>query len=429
MDIRRTVRHVLAEIREKGDKALVDLSNQFGSEQITRTSLEIKGRVPKPAPEVQKAIKQSLANIEAFHKGRVPKSWMGKNKQGGRVGERYDPFDRVGVYVPGGTAPLVSTALMTVTLARVAGVENIVVCTPAPVHPAVHYAMKQAGATEIYQVGGAQAIAAMAYGTGTIKRVNKIFGPGNAYVVEAKRQVFGLVGVDLLPGPSEIAVLADRSADMRYVAADLLAQAEHGPGSQIFMVTPDLRYLEQVHACILEQVEGLERKRYLKETLNLGCYLVHVPSVKAGVELIERIAPEHAAINCRGAAQVAKGIRNCGGVFIGNYSPVAVGDYAAGPSHTLPTGGAGSGFSGLTVDQFVRRTSVVQFDRPSLARIRKTVETLAEVESMDAHQESVSIRFANKRASAAPKKAAVRKPAATKKGARKKVVRKKAKRK
>ncbi len=422
MEVRRTVRHVLAEIRDKGDIALVDFSNKFGTEQITRSGLEIKGRTPRPTPEVQKAIRQSLANIEAFHKGHVPKSWMGKNKQGGSVGERYDPFDRVGIYVPGGTAPLVSTALMTVTLARVAGVKEIVVCTPAPVDPAVHYAVKQAGATEIYQTGGAQAIAAMAYGTSTIARVNKIFGPGNAYVVEAKRQVFGIVGIDLLPGPSEIAVLADASADARFVAADLLAQAEHGPGSQIFMVTPDQRYLEEVKACILEQVEGLERKRYLKETLNLGCYLVHVPSIKAGMELIEKIAPEHAAINCRGAAKIAKEIRNCGGVFIGNFSPVAVGDYAAGPSHTLPTGGAGRGFSGLTVDQFVRRTSMVQFDRGALAKIRKTVETLAEVESMGAHKESVAIRFSGTKG-----KATAAKPKAKKKAIAKKPVKKVAK--
>lgn len=429
MEVRRTVRHILAEIREKGDRALVELSNKFGTETITRSGLEVKGRVPKPSPEVRKAIRQSLANIEVFHKGHVPKSWMGKNKQGGRVGERYDPFDRVGVYVPGGTAPLVSTALMTVTLARVAGVKNIVVCTPAPIDPSLHYAVKQAGATEIYQVGGAQAIAAMAYGTGTIRRVNKIFGPGNAYVVEAKRQVFGIVGVDLLPGPSEIAVLADGSANARFVAADLLAQAEHGPGSQIFMVTPDLRYLEEVQQCILEQVEGLARKRYLKETLNLGCYLVHVPSIKAGVEIIENIAPEHAAINCRGASKIAKEIRNCGGVFIGNYSPVAVGDYAAGPSHTLPTGGAGKGFSGLTVDQFVRRTSVVEFDRSSLSKIRNTVEVLAEVESMGAHKESVSIRFATAKSGLTkkaakkvqkPKKKAVKKPAAATKSKQKK---------
>jgi histidinol dehydrogenase len=411
MEIRRTVRHILAEIRDKGDIALVELSNKFGEEAITRSALELKGRTPKPTPEVQKAIKQSLVNIEAFHKGRIPKSWMGKNKQGGSVGERYDPFDRVGIYVPGGTAPLVSTALMTVTLARVAGVKEIVVCTPAPVHPAVQYAVKQAGATELYQVGGAQAIAAMTYGTSTIARVNKIFGPGNAYVVEAKRQVFGLVGIDLLPGPSEIAVLADSSADPRFVAADLLAQAEHGPGSQIYMVTPDQRYLEEVQECIMQQLEGLARKRFLKETLNLGCYLVHVPSIKAGMEIIEKIAPEHAAINCRGAAKIAKEIRNCGGVFIGNYSPVAVGDYAAGPSHTLPTGGAGHGFSGLTVDQFVRRTSMVQFDRSALAKIRKTVETLAEVETMGAHKESVAIRFATKSAAAASKKKAVKKAA------------------
>ncbi|MGF1677962.1 MAG: histidinol dehydrogenase [Candidatus Methylacidiphilales bacterium] len=397
LNVRQTVRHILSEIKTKGDTALVEISNQLGAEQITRETLELRGKVPRPHADIQRAVSIALRNIESFHRGRLHKTWMGKNAQGARVGERYDPFDRVGIYVPGGTAPLLSTALMTVTLARVAGVREIVVCTPAPVHPMVHYAVKKAGATEFYRVGGAQAIAAMAFGTGSIRKVDKIFGPGNAYVVEAKRQVFGSVSVDLLPGPSEIAVLADQSADPAWVAADLLAQAEHGPGSQIFLVTPDRSFLQSVAEHIQTQLETLERKQYLLETLNLGCHLVHVPSLKAGVELIEWIAPEHASLNCRDASKIARTIRHCGAVFIGNFSPVAVGDYAAGPSHTLPTGGASRSFSGLTVDQFVRRTSVVEYDAKSLAKIRKTVETLASIEAMGAHQHSVAIRFLKKK--------------------------------
>ncbi|MEM6820564.1 MAG: histidinol dehydrogenase [Verrucomicrobiota bacterium] len=393
MDVRRTVRRILSDVRDGGDRALVEISNKFSPHQITRVSLQLKGRVPQPSAKVKQAIRLAMKNVEQFHKGQTPKGWMGKNTQGGRVGERYDPYKRAGIYVPGGTAPLVSTALMTVTLARVAGVKEIVACSPAPIDPVLWYAIKQAGATEIYQIGGAQAIAAMAYGTSTIQSVDMIAGPGNAYVVEAKRQVFGVVGIDLLPGPSEIAVLADSSARPECVAADLLAQAEHGPGSQIYLVTPDQRVLDKVVKCIDDQMESLERQQYLKETLNLGCFLIHVPSIKAGIELVESIAPEHASINCRGASKIAKSIRNCGGVFIGNYSPVAVGDYAAGPSHTLPTGGAARAFSGLNISQFFRRTSIVQFDRASLGKIRKSVETLAEVESMGAHQESVAIRF------------------------------------
>jgi len=412
MDVRKTVRHILSEVKEGGDPSLVAISNQLSPKTITRQTLQLTGRIPKPKPEVVRAIRQARQNIEGFHKTHLPKSWMGRNAQGGKVGERFDPFERVGIYVPGGTAPLVSTALMTVTLAKVAGVREIVVCSPPPVDPTVHYAVKEAGATEIFQVGGAQAIAAMAFGTSSIRRVNKIYGPGNAYVVEAKRQVFGVVGIDLLPGPSEIAILADNSAQPEFVASDLLAQAEHGPGSQIFLATPDKHFLDQVVGCIERQVEGLERKQYLLETLNLGCFLVHVRSLKHGVELIERIAPEHASINCRGADKIAKTIRNCGGVFIGNFSPVAVGDYAAGPSHTLPTGGAGVGFSGLTVDAFFRRTSVVEFDRTALGKIRKTVETLAEVESMGAHRQSVSIRFPKKSGSRAKKKKNANKPKA-----------------
>jgi histidinol dehydrogenase len=333
-------------------------------------------------------------NVEKFYRGQIPRSWSGRNSEGARVGENYQPLDRVGIYVPGGTAPLLSTAIMTVTLARLAGVPEIVVCTPSPVHPALHYAIRFAGATEIYQVGGAQAIAALAYGTTSIRPVRKIFGPGNAYVTEAKRQVFGTVGIDLLPGPSEIAVLADKTAKPAFVAADLLAQAEHGPGSQIYLLSPDAAFIDSVAAEIEAQMATLGRQQYLRETLNLGCSLIRVKNLQQGIEIVERIAPEHLSLACSGAARIAATIRNCGGIFIGDYSPVAAGDYAAGPSHELPTSGAGKIFSGLTIHEFFRRTSIVAYERRALAKVRRTVETLAETEGMGAHKHSISVRFA-----------------------------------
>ncbi|MEO0454169.1 MAG: histidinol dehydrogenase [Verrucomicrobiota bacterium] len=403
MQVRRSVRGILADVLEKGDKAIVDITNRYTSAPITRSSLQLKGRVKAPAPEVQTAFKRSIRNIEKFNKVGIPKSWKGRNHEGAQVGERYDPFERVGVYVPGGTAPLASTALMTVTLAKIAGVKEIVVCSPPPINPTMHYAIKLAGATEIYQTGGAQAIGAMAYGSSSIKPVQKIVGPGNAYVVEAKRQVFGVVDIDLLPGPSEVAVLADKSSQPAYVAADLLAQAEHGPGSKIFLVSPDKQFIEAVVKEIDLQMESLERQAYLKETLNLGAYLIHVQSLAAGIKAIEQIAPEHVSISCKEADAIAAKIQNCGCVFIGPLSPVACGDYAAGPSHTLPTGGAGKSFAGLCITDFFRRTSFVKYDRPALTKIRKTVETMAEIEGMGAHKSSVSVRFIAKKAKSVKK--------------------------
>jgi histidinol dehydrogenase len=392
-DVVQTVRQICAEVRKGGDSALVAINNRFSSVQITRGELELKGKPKPPAASIREALKVARRNVEKFYKKQIPQSWNGKNGEGALVGENYQPLDRVGIYVPGGTAPLLSTAIMTVTLARLAGVKEIVVTTPAPVHPALHFAIWFAGATEIYQVGGAQAVAALAYGTSSIRPVRKIFGPGNAYVTEAKRQVFGQVGIDLLPGPSEIAVLADRSAEPAYLASDLLAQAEHGPGSQIFLVTPERALLEEVAAAIETQITSLGRQQYLRETLNLGCHLILVKNLKQGVEVVEGIAPEHLSLVCAGAAGLAKSIRNCGGIFLGDFSPVAVGDYAAGPSHELPTGGAGKIFSGLTIQEFFRRTSIVAYDRRGLGKVRRTVEILAGVEGMDAHAASVAIRF------------------------------------
>jgi histidinol dehydrogenase len=391
--VEEVVRGIISEVRRGGDKALVALSNKFSPGSVSMKSIRLGAPAQLPPAKVRAVLRKGAANVAAFSRTRVPKGTMGRNPQGARVGEQYSPLQRVGIYVPGGTAPLVSTALMTVTLAKVAGVPEIVVCTPGPVDPTLHYAIQLAGATEIYGVGGAQAVAALAYGTETIRPVLKVFGPGNAYVVEAKRQVFGVIGVDLVPGPSEIAVVADSTADPEFVAADLLAQAEHGPGSQIYLLSPDRKFIGKVEAALARQLPTLSRGDYLRSTLDRGAYLVHTRDLGQAVALAEAIAPEHLSLVCRGAARLARTIRNSGAVFIGGYSPVAAGDFFAGPSHELPTGGGAKSFPGLTVDQFMKRTSVVEYSRGSLRRSAADIAALARLERLDAHERSVTIRL------------------------------------
>ena len=257
------------------------------------------------------------------------------------------------------------------------------------------YALRTAGATEIYQVGGAQAIAALAYGTDSIARVQKIFGPGNAWVIEAKRQVLGAVAIDQLPGPSEIAVIADDSARADCVAADLLAQAEHGSGSQAIFVTPSAKLLTEVETELAKQAPKLSRGKHLTEALEKGCTLVLVEDVGEAIGIVEDFAPEHLSLAIKDARQWAATIRNAGAIFIGNFSPVAAGDFIAGPSHVLPTGGAAKAFSGLTIDQFFRRTSVVEYPERALLRVRPHIESFCAVEQLDAHARSVNIRFDN----------------------------------
>src|SRR5207249_4452649 len=293
--------------------------------------------------------------------------WWTRNSHGAEVGEKFDPFHRVGVYIPGGTAPLVSTALMTITLAKVAGCPEIVVCTPCgndgSINSALLFAARAAGATELYRVGGAQAIAAMAYGTKTIRRVQKIFGPGNAYVVAAKRLVVGYVAIDLLPGPSELLVLADDTANPKFVAADMLAQAEHGSGHErVWLVTPSSKLFKAVEKEITNQLAGLPRAEFIRRALESNGWLIQVKTLEAGVMLANQLAPEHCEVITRKASTVSAGIKTAGAIFFGPWSPTVLGDYVAGPSHTLPTGGAGASSAGLTVDQFQRRTSVVEYN-------------------------------------------------------------------
>jgi histidinol dehydrogenase len=303
----------------------------------------------------------------------------------------------VGVYVPGGKAPLVSTALMTAGFAQAAGVPEIFAATPCgpdgSVNPALLYALKQAGVTQAIKVGGAQAIAAMALGTKTIAPVDRIFGPGNRFVVEAKRQLVGAVSIDLLPGPSEILILADASAKAAYIAADMLAQAEHGGDSAVGFLTTSSALLEKVRVEIEKQTAQLSRSKIIKEVLKTSTFLLHVKSMAEGVAIVNAFAPEHLSLIVKDEDDVLAQIRTAGAIYLGADSPVAVGDFLAGPSHTLPTGGAGRSFSGLRADQFQRRTSIVKMDKRAVEKSLSVIEEFARLEGLDAHGKSTSIRL------------------------------------
>ena len=395
-EVRKTVATIIADIRRRGDAALLELTEKFGGPKLKSAQLAVSEPASVDAT-TRKAITTSHRNVFAFAKRSLRKSWRGRNAQGAQVGERFDPFQRVGVYVPGGTAPLVSSAVMTVTLAAAAGCPEIVAVTPCSkdgtVNPALLFALRYAGATEIYRVGGAQAVAALAYGTRMIRPVQKIFGPGSPWVVEAKRQVFGQCAIDLLPGPSEILVLADASANAAWVAADLLAQAEHGHGSSIVFVTDSTRLLAAVEKEMRKQAATLSRRDYLTEVLEQNAALVLVKSICDGVAVANDFAPEHISIVARNENALARDIRTSGAIFLGGWSPVAAGDFVAGPSHTLPTGGAGKSFPGLMADMFQRRTSIVRLDRASLAKSVETIEQFSRIEGLDAHGRSARIRF------------------------------------
>ena len=400
-EVRETVSEIIAAMRRKGDAALIDYSVKFGGPKLTPSKIrvtpaEIKKARDSLTPEVKKAIAASIANVTAFAKKSLRKNWSMKNAQGAVVGERFDPLPRVGLYIPGGTAPLVSSAIMTCGLAKAAGVPEIVAVTPASsdgsVSPALLAALDLCGATEIYRVGGAQAIAALAYGTKTIRPVTKIFGPGNAYVVEAKRQVFGRVGVDLLPGPSEVLVIADAKANPIWVAADLLAQSEHGAGSVVILLSDSDKLIASVQKEIARQSRLSTRPQHLAKAM-ANAVIVRVRDLDQAVEIANGFSAEHVSLAVRKPDALAAKLNSTGGIFLGDISPVAAGDFLAGPSHELPTGVAGKAFAGLTAEQFQRRTSLVRYDTVSLKKSLPIIETFCAVEGLDAHGRSVSLRL------------------------------------
>jgi histidinol dehydrogenase len=399
--VEKTVRDIIAAVENEGDAALLRLTKKFGGPSLAAKDLRVTARELSAAwrnldVPTRRALLAAHKNIRAFATRSLRKNWSARNAQGAKAGERFDPFGRVGIYVPGGTAPLVSTALMTCTFAAAAGVPEIVAVTPAgrdgKVNQALLAALHLAGATEVYKVGGAQAVAALACGTKTIRPVAKIFGPGNSYVVEAKRQLFGRVAVDLLPGPSEVLVIADRKANPAWVAADLLAQAEHGADSIALLLTDSAPLLKSVEREIDRQASELTRGVILKKSLRSAA-LVLVPRMADAVAIANSFASEHVSLQVADPSKIAPKLTTSGALFLGGYSPVAAGDFLAGPSHELPTGGAGKSFAGLTADQFQRRTSLVELGRSSLRKSVPIIEAFARVEGLDAHGRSASIRL------------------------------------
>ena len=388
---------VLAEIRKDGDKAVRKYVAKFEGYKGSDLKVDV-GELKIPA-KIAAAVKDAHRRVLKFSKASLREAWSMKTPGGGSAGEFFSPMDRVGVYVPGGTAPLASTSIMTVTLAKAAGVKEIVACTPAgktgEVNPVLLYALKLAGATEIYRVGGIQAIGMMAYGTESCRKVQKIAGPGNAFVTAAKRQVYGYVAIDQVAGPSEIAVLTDGSVDAKWIAADLLSQAEHGSGlEKSLCVCTSKEFAEQVRAEVLAQTKKLSRRELIERVIKSDGILIVVASdLKEGMETVNRFAPEHFEIMTRDALKVMKGVRSAGAVFAGAWTPESAGDFVAGPSHVLPTGGAANMFNGLTPDDFRRRHSFVAFTKKDLAETRATIEAFAEVEGLDAHGRAAAIRF------------------------------------
>ena len=401
--VRAIVTGIIDDVRERGDEALVALTQKFDGADLSGGLLVSEDEWAEAeaavSEDTRQAIAASLRNITFFAKKSQRQDWSERNEQGAEVGERFVPFERVGCYVPGGKAPLVSTALMTAGFAQAAGVPEIVAATPCgpdgKVNAALLYALKAAGVTEVIKVGGAQGVAALGLGTASMAPVQKIFGPGNDFVVEAKRQLIGAISIDLLPGPSEILILADETANPAFVAADLLGQAEHGPDSVVGLVTTSRSLLDGVLSEIEKQAATLSRGDYLQQVLSEGAFAVVVASLTDGVAVVNAFAPEHLSLVVKDEDAWLPKVLTASAIYVGSYSPVAVGDFLAGPSHTLPTGGGAKSFSGLRADQFQRRVSVVRLNQEAVAQSVEAVEEFSRIEGLDAHGRSARIRVSD----------------------------------
>lgn len=397
-----TVSKILADIRGKGDKGIAATMRRIDGlrlkpSQFRISESELIGSVRKLEKWKLKAIKESIASVSDFHRHALPQSWTAKNKHGATIGERFYPLDRVGLYIP---TDLASTAIMTGALAKLAKVPEVVAFTPCgkdgSVNPAVLASLKLCGIKEAYRIGGVPAIGTMAYGTETIQSVSKVFGPGNAFTVEAKRQVFGTIGVDLLPGPSEVLVIADDSANPRFVAADLLAQAEHGSGREkIFLVSLSKEVATRIRAEIKIQIKELTRAKLIRTVLREGFLSVVVDTYEEAAEVANFVAPEHMELEVQSDKLVylTKAIKTAGAIMQGGWSATALGDFVAGPSHELPTGRSGKYSSGLQVIDFFRRSSLIRYTESALKKAAPAAEAFAKMEGLDGHGRSVSIRL------------------------------------
>ena len=391
---------IIAEVRARGDEALKEYALKFDGAKIDDlqvTQTEIDEAFANMDPYFLETLREAAANIESFHRQQVHKNFVINEKPGIVLGQKYTPIEKAGVYVPGGTAAYPSTVLMDVIPAKVAGVSEIVMTTPAGkdgrVNPVILAAAATAGVTKIFKTGGAQAVAALAYGTQTIPAVDKIVGPGNIYVATAKRKVFGKVGIDMVAGPSEVLVIADESADPKYVAADLLSQAEHDKLASAVLLTTSAALARVVDAEIVRQTGYLSRSEIMECSLrDFGCAVV-CASLDQAAELANEIAPEHLEIMTARPRDLLPAIKNAGAVFLGAWSPEPLGDYLAGPNHVLPTSGTARFFSPLSVDSFLKTMSVIEYSRDTLAPVKDRIIALAETEKLTAHANSIRVRF------------------------------------
>jgi len=400
-DVATVVRGIIADVRKRGDAALIELTNKFDRANVTEDTLklsagEIDAALGKVSKEQLTAIETAAARIESYHKRQLPEDARFTDDTGALLGWRWTSVDSAGLYVPGGTASYPSSVLMNAIPAKVAGVARIVMVTPASggtINPLVLAAARRAGVTDIYRIGGAQAVAALAYGTQSVPAVDKIVGPGNAYVAAAKREVFGQVGIDSVAGPSEILVIADGANDPDWIAADLLSQAEHDASSQSILITDDAAFADQVAAAAEKQIALLPRREIASKSWNGYGAIIVVKSLDDAVRLADAIAPEHLEIATEDPEVLLGKVRHAGAIFLGRHTPEAMGDYIAGPNHVLPTSRTARFSSGLSVLDFMKRTTLLSLDAKSIAAIGPDALVLAESEGLDAHARSIAVRL------------------------------------
>ena len=396
------VADILANVKEKGDEALFSYTKKFDKVEVTPETIrvteeEIEEAYKAVDASLLEVIRKALVNIRSYHEKQRQNSWFTSTENGTMLGQKVTPLNRVGVYVPGGKAVYPSSVLMNIVPAKVTGVPHIVMTTPpgkdGKVNPSTLVAAKEAGADEIYKVGGAQAIGALAYGTASIPKVDKIVGPGNIFVALAKKAVYGHVSIDSIAGPSEILVLADETANAHYVAADLLSQAEHDEMASAILITTSTELAQNVEKEIEGYLKVLSRKEIIEKSLENFGYILIAEDMDEAIEAANEIASEHMEIVTKNAFEVMMKVRNAGAIFIGEYSSEPLGDYFAGPNHVLPTNGTAKFFSALSVDDFIKKSSIVYYSRSALQEIHKDIIQFASSEQLTAHANSIAVRF------------------------------------
>lgn len=399
-DVSATVQNIIAQVQEKKDSALISYSNKFDGTRFSATQdfivseKEINNAIKNLDPAIYKALKMAYDRIVSYHKKQLPKSFSYKDKIGVTLGNEWRAIESVGIYAPGGTASYPSSVLMSAVPAIVAGVKKIKLCAPSnngKLNDAVLAAAKICGIKEIYKIGGAQAIAALAYGTDTIKKVDKIVGPGNSYVASAKKILYGEVGIDMIAGPTDVTIICDNDNNPSWIAADALSQLEHGSDSKAFIICDDKNFAQKISAEIIRLANDLPRKEIIEKSLQNSAIFV-IKKLDEAFEIANFIAPEHLEISCKNSKKLATKINNAGAIFLGKYTPESIGDYIAGPSHTLPTEGTARFASGLSVYDFLKRISVISCDKNSFNKLSQATSLLAKTEGLLAHKLSIDIR-------------------------------------